>query len=128
HADTERGVILGTAAYMSPEQARGRAVDKRTDVWAFGCVLYEMLAGAQAFGGETATDIMASVVKGEPDWSQLPAGTPAGLRSLLRQCLQKQPKNRLHEIADARIAIEDAMTAPGAQESHPIPAAWSWHW
>jgi serine/threonine protein kinase len=86
-SQTIGGVILGTAAYMSPEQARGRTVDKRTDTWAFGCIAYEMLTGRQAFGGETVTDIIASVMKGEPDWSRLPAATPSTVRSLLQQCL-----------------------------------------
>ena len=94
---TSGGMILGTAAYMSPEQARGRTVDKRSDIWAFGCVGYEMLTGEQAYGGETATDIVASIVKGEPDWSRLAANTPPSLRSLLRQCLNKQARHRLHE-------------------------------
>jgi hypothetical protein len=116
---TGGGVILGTAAYMSPEQARGSAVDKRTDIWAFGCVAYETLSGQQAFGGETVTDIVASIVKGEPDWLRLPAGTPPVLRSLLRQCLKKQAKHRLHEIADARIAIEDALLDPAGPAVAP---------
>ena len=119
------GAILGTAAYMSPEQARGRTVDKRTDIWAFGCVAYEMLTGQQAFGGETVTDIVAAVMKGEPDWSRLPAVTPSHLRLLLRQCLRKQAKERLHEIADARIALGDAFTEtvlPAAASAARVPA------
>ena len=94
---TEPGVILGTAAYMSPEQARGRAVDKRADIWAFGCVLYECLTGKRAFQGETVSDTLAQILKGEPDWSALPAGTPANIRALLRRCLQKN-----HNGAPAR--------------------------
>jgi len=109
---TGGNMIVGTAAYMSPEQARGRSVDKRTDIWAFGCVAYEILTGRQAFGGETVTDIVASIVKGEPDWSQLPANAPSTLRLLLRQCLNKQAKLRLHDIADARITIEYARSEP----------------
>jgi len=105
---TMAGAILGTAAYMSPEQARGKLVDRRADIWAFGCVLYEMLVGAPAFGGETVTDVLASVVKQEPDWGALPAETPPLARSLLRRCLQKDPASRLHDIADARIEIEEA--------------------
>ncbi len=111
-AGTIAGVILGTAAYMSPEQARGRAVDKRTDVWAFGCVLFEMLTGASAFGRETVTDTIAAVVGAEPEWTSLPADTPASIRRLLTRCLQKDARRRLHDIADARIELDDAMAAP----------------
>jgi serine/threonine protein kinase len=107
---TRAGVILGTAAYMSPEQARGRAVDKRTDVWACGCVLYEMLSGRRAFEGETATDVIASIVGSEPDWSALPASTPATIHRLLQRLLDKNPKQRVRDIADARFAIDDALT------------------
>jgi serine/threonine protein kinase len=112
HAGTLAGVLLGTAAYMSPEQARGKAVDKRADIWAFGCVLFEMLTGTQAFAGETLTDIVAAVVKNEPDWRSLPAETPAGIRALLRRCLQKDPAQRVHDIADARLEIHDAQGTP----------------
>jgi hypothetical protein len=105
---TEPGVILGTAAYMSPEQARGRPADRRADVWALGCILYECLTGKRAFEGETISDTLAQVLKGEPVWAALPAATPTGIRALLRRCLQKNPKNRLHDIADARIEIDDA--------------------
>ena len=105
---THAGVIFGTAAYMSPEQARGKAVDKRADIWAFGCVLYEMLTGRQAFRGETIQDTLAAVLGREPDWSLLPADTPASVVRLLRRCLEKDPDRRLHDIADARIEIEDA--------------------
>src|SRR6266536_3270968 len=104
---TQAGVILGTAAYMSPEQAKGKVVDKRSDVWAFGCVLFEMLTGKQSFNGETLTDILASVVRAEPDWSALPAGTPEAIRRLLRRCLTKDPKQRLRDIGEARITIEN---------------------
>jgi Tol biopolymer transport system component len=126
--NTEGGVILGTAAYMSPEQARGRPVDKRTDIFSFGCVLFETLTGEPAFGGETATDILASVVKGEPDWSKLPGGIPPSARSLLRQCLHKHHNHRLQDIADARIAIEHALTEPSMPENRPIPKAPVWRW
>jgi Tol biopolymer transport system component len=102
--------ILGTAAYMSPEQARGKAVDKRTDVWAFGCVLYEMLTGRPAFGGETASDVIAAILKHEPDWALLPTQAPAKVADLLHRCLQKDPHERLHDIADARIELEEATT------------------
>jgi len=108
-AETQRGVILGTAAYMSPEQARGKAVDKRVDIWAFGCVLFEMLSGAQAFGGETASDSIARVLGDDPNWSQLPVSTPTTVRRLLTRCLERDPKQRLHDIADARLEIEDAI-------------------
>ncbi len=107
-AMTVRGVILGTAAYMSPEQARGQHVDVQADVWALGCVLYEMLTGRPPFTGASVTDLLAAVVRGEPDWSALPEGTPAAIRTLLRRSLQKDPARRLHHIADARIELEEA--------------------
>jgi serine/threonine-protein kinase len=99
--------VLGTAAYMSPEQAKGLAVDRRADIWAFGVVLYEMLTGAGAFRGDSIADTMASVLKLEPDFDKLPSNTPAGVRRVLRRCLQKDPNRRLHDIADARIEIEE---------------------
>jgi serine/threonine-protein kinase len=105
-------VILGTAAYMSPEQAKGKPVDKRADIWAFGCVLYECLTGEGAFQGETITEIVAAILKSEPDWSQLPKDTPALVRSLLQRCLQKDPSLRLHDIADARIEIGESIGQP----------------
>jgi Tol biopolymer transport system component len=111
-AGTMQGVILGTAAYMSPEQARGKAVDKRTDIWAFGCVLYELLTGKQAFQGDTVTEILAAVLRGEPDWPALPAATPTKVRDLLRRCLQKDRTLRLRDAGDASIEIRDALTAP----------------
>ena len=94
---TREGVILGTAAYMSPEQARGQAVDKRTDLWAFGCVLYEMLTGRAVFARNTLTDTLAAVVEREPDWSPLPMETPASVRRLLKRCLEKNPKTRFRD-------------------------------
>ena len=100
------GLILGTAAYMSPEQARGQATDKRTDIWAFGCVVYELLTGRRAFAGETMSDTIASVLTGEPDWTALPAATPPGVMQLLQRCLTKDPFHRLRDIGDARIALE----------------------
>ncbi len=106
-AATHAGLIMGTAAYMSPEQARGAAVDKRADIWAFGCVLYEMLTGRRAFTGDTASDTLASVLKVEPDWKALPADTPPKLHSLLRRCLNKNAKQRLHDIGDVRLEIEE---------------------
>ncbi len=106
---TLAGVILGTAAYMSPEQARGKPLDRRTDIWAFGCVLFEMLTGKQAFAaGETVSDAVAAILKSEPDWSALPDATPAAVRRLLRRCITKDPRERLHDIADARLEIRDA--------------------
>jgi Tol biopolymer transport system component len=115
-AGSVAGMILGTASYMSPEQARGQAVDRRTDLWAFGCVLYEMLTGGKAFDGATVTDVLASVVRGEPDWEKLPAATPLSVRRLLRRCLEKDPKKRLRDAGDASLLLEedadDAKTAP----------------
>jgi serine/threonine-protein kinase len=107
---TKDGVILGTAAYMSPEQARGRAVDKRADVWAFGCVLYEMLTGRLAFPGETLSDTIASILQGEPDWRALPETTPPTIQRLLRRCLEKDSARRLRDINDLRIEIEDVLS------------------
>ena len=104
---TQSGIILGTAAYMSPEQARGKPLDKRTDVWAFGCVLYEILSGHRVFGKDTVIDTLSAVLESEPDWHLLPAVTPAGVRRLLRRCLQKDRRRRCHDIADARIELED---------------------
>ncbi len=113
-AGAEAGMILGTPAYMSPEQARGITVDKRADVWAFGVVLYEMLTGQRLFAGTTVSDTMAAVLKAEPDWTTLPAGTPAPIRRLLRRCLEKDRKRRLTDAGAARLEIEDALTAPSA--------------
>ena len=103
------GVILGTAGYMSPEQARGQVVDKRADIWAFGCVLYEMLAGRRLFDGASTTDALAAVLTTEPDWTRLPPATPPGVQSLLRRCLQKDKTSRLHDMGDARIELEEAI-------------------
>jgi len=100
-AVSRSGVILGTAAYMSPEQARGKRVDKRCDIWAFGCVLYEMLTSRTAFGSDTTTDTLSAVISRDPDWSRLPDGTPAGLRRLLEHALAKDSKQRLRDIGDA---------------------------
>jgi aminoglycoside phosphotransferase (APT) family kinase protein len=109
---TAAGVLLGTAAYMSPEQARGKPVDKRADIWAFGCVLWEMLTGKRLFKGDTVSDVLAAVLREEPDWRAIPDDTPWGVRNVLRRCLQKEPNRRLHAIADARIDIEDAASEP----------------
>lgn len=110
-APTLVGVVLGTADYMSPEQARGKPVDKRTDIWAFGCVLFEVLAGSPPFARETPTDTLAAIVDREPDWQALPAGTPHGLTRLLKRCLEKEPKHRLRDIADARADLADSASA-----------------
>ena len=104
--DTSNGVVLGTTAFMSPEQARGLSVDKRTDIWAFGCILYQMLTSRQAFAGATVSDTIAAVLEREPDWSALPTGTPASIRRLLRHCLEKDMRRRLRDIGDARIELE----------------------
>jgi eukaryotic-like serine/threonine-protein kinase len=119
------GAILGTAAYMSPEQARGQTVDKRTDIWAFGCVLFEMLTGSPAFLRETFTNTIAAVVSGEPEWKSLPTLTPGNIQRLLTRCLRKDARRRLHDIADARIEIEDAMAAPAEPVPVPTPRRWS---
>ena len=110
-AATRQGVILGTAAYMSPEQAKGKQVDRRTDVWAFGCVLYAMLTGKEAFQGEDITEILAAVMKTEPDWQALPAATPIQIRTLLKRCLQKDKALRMQAAGDARIEIQETLTA-----------------
>jgi serine/threonine protein kinase len=109
-AMTMRGVILGTAAYMAPEQAKGKVVDKRADIWAFGCVLYEMLTGARAFEGEDATDTIAAVITKEPDWTKLPASTTVGMRRVLQRCLVKDRKHRLRDIGDALHDLMDTTT------------------
>jgi eukaryotic-like serine/threonine-protein kinase len=114
-AMTEAGIILGTAAYMAPEQARGKQVDRRADIWAFGCVLYEMLTGQKAFEGETVSDVLASVIRSEPDWRALPPDTPPGVQRLIRRCLQKDVRQRLQAIGDARIAIEEMLAGEAAE-------------
>jgi eukaryotic-like serine/threonine-protein kinase len=109
---TNEGVILGSAAYMAPEQAKGHPVDRRADIWAFGCVLFEMLTGRRCFRAASVTETLVLVLEREPNWNALPAATPEGLRRLLKRCLQKDPKRRLHDIADARIEIEEIAAAP----------------
>src|SRR6266849_4091245 len=116
------GVIMGTAAYMSPEQASGKPADRRADIWSFAAVLYEMLAGKRAFAGESVSDTLATVLKVDPDWDALPAAAPASIRKLVRQCLKKDRKQRLQAIGDARIAIEEALGG-ASQESEVLPAA-----
>ena len=119
--ETRPGVIVGTVEFMSPEQARGRTVDKRTDVWSFGCVLFEMLTGRRAFTGESPPDVLINVATKEPEWSALPAATPARVRELLERCLQKDPNRRLRDIGDARIALEDAYVASGDRSGGTAP-------
>ncbi|HEU4725515.1 MAG TPA: protein kinase, partial [Candidatus Eisenbacteria bacterium] len=121
HSPTVAGVILGTAAYMSPEQARGKPVDKRSDIWSFGCVLYECLTGKPLFDGETVSDLIAQILQTEPDLAALPSATPAGVRALLRRCLTKDHRTRLRDIGEARIAL--AAAASGATAAGDAPAA-----
>ena len=119
---TRSGAVIGTTAYMSPEQARGLEMDARTDVWSFGCVLYEMLAGQPAFGRDTPSDTIAAVLEHEPDWNALPATVPAGIRRLLQACLTKDPDGRLRDVAHARIALEEALAENRAR---PVASGWS---
>ena len=113
-AGSEAGALIGTPAYMSPEQACGMPVDSRTDIWSFGCVLYEMLAGTQAFSGDDVGEVLGRVIQGEPDWSRLPAETPASLRACLRRCLEREPTRRLHHVEDIRLALGSAPPARSA--------------
>jgi serine/threonine-protein kinase len=117
---TREGVVLGTFGYMSPEQARGQQADRRTDIWAFGCVVYEMLTGERAFGGDTASDRLARILEREPHWEQLPEDVPAPVATLLRRCLSKDPRQRIHDMADVRLWLEEV---PGlaAEESQAAP-------
>jgi Tol biopolymer transport system component len=130
-AMTRVGVILGTAAYMSPEQARGRPADKRSDVWAFGCLLYETLTGVRPFVGDDVTSTHAAILERDPSWEKLPRGTPPLIARLLRRCLEKDPRRRVHDIADARLDIEDAR-APAAideaaadRRARPLIVSWA---
>jgi len=120
---SHEGLILGTASYMSPEQARGHAVDKRGDIWAFGCVLYEMLTGRLAFAGDTVSDTIARILEREPDWSAVPAGTPPAIQRLLSRCLTRNPRQRMRDIGDVRVEI-DALDdlGPGGSDAGPWPA------
>jgi len=120
---TEAGIILGTVAYMSPEQARGKAVDKRTDIWALGCALFEMLTGTRAFPGDDATDTIVAVVSRDPDWDALPANVPAGIRRLLRRSLEKDPKRRLDSAGGARIEIDEALNIPAGEMPSSRPSS-----
>ncbi len=127
-AMTQAGMILGTAAYMSPEQARGKTIDKRADIWAFGCVLFEMLTAKRAFAGEDVTDTLAAVVRSEPPWDGLPDTVSPTLRVYLRRCLQKDPKQRVPDIAAMRLALEGAFETGASQTVAPVfvpqPVVW----
>ena len=123
---TREGVILGTPAYMSPEQARGQTVDKRADLWAFGCVLFEMLTGRLAFHGDSVPDTLSHVLTRSPDWTALPAATPEPVRRLLRRCLEKDRQRRLESVADARLDIDDALQAPATDSIAPAPRLRTW--
>ncbi|MGH9734793.1 MAG: protein kinase domain-containing protein [Candidatus Acidiferrales bacterium] len=125
---TRAGFLLGTAAYMSPEQARGKNADRRSDIWAFGVVLFETLSGKRLFSGETTSDTLAEVLKAEPDWSLLPAQTPVRVRELLARCLKKDPRQRLQAIGDARIALEETMSGANLSPSSAatkLPPRWT---
>src|SRR5471030_2285095 len=119
---TQAGIILGTAAYMSPEQARGTLVDRRADIWAFGVVLFEMLTGQRAFPGEDITDTLAAVVKLEPTWDAVGSKVPARVRQVLRMCLQKDPKQRVQAIGDVRLALDGAFETVGPPAATPVVA------
>lgn len=123
---TALGVILGTAAYMSPEQARGAVADRRSDVWAFGCVLYEMLTGTRAFAGEDITETLASVVRGQPDWTLLPASLPAAIRALLEGCFEKDRRKRIGDISVARFVLERGPALTPAPSREPLQRLWGW--
>ncbi len=125
-AFTHAGIILGTAAYMSPEQARGRPVDKRADIWAFGCVLFEMLTAKPAFPGDTITDVIAAVVKNEPDFTLLPAHTAPSVRRVLTRCLRKDPNTRLRDIGDARLDLTEG--DGGSRSRQWWPDGHQCHW
>jgi Tol biopolymer transport system component len=119
-ARTHAGVILGTAAYMSPEQSRGAAVDRRADIWAFGCVVFEMLIGRLTFGADTVTDTFVSILSHEPDWADLPASTPRRLVQLLQRCLIKEPRRRLRDIGEARVVLEDLIAGEGGPDETTV--------
>ena len=126
--ETSASAVVGTAAYMSPEQAGGKVVDKRTDIWAFGCVFYEMLTGVRPFFGTTSSETLAAIIKDDPDWEVLPAETPAPISRLLRRCLTKDPNDRLHDVADARIVLQslsiDGFYRDESTPSVPVPTGW----
>jgi serine/threonine protein kinase len=123
--DTRDGLILGTAAYMSPEQARGRRADKRSDIWAFGCVVWAMLTGRAAFAGDTVSDTIAAILDREPAWHTLPAETPANVRRLLRRCLEKDPRRRLRDIGDARLEFDDPSGSSSEWTDAQVPSSGS---
>jgi eukaryotic-like serine/threonine-protein kinase len=127
-AMTEAGIILGTAAYMSPEQAKGQPVDQRADVWAFACVVYEMLTGRRAFPGNGVTETLAAILERDVDWSRLPASTPATVRTLLRRALAKDPRRRLFHIADARLELDEANSTPTPERAANEPRRRLWMW
>lgn len=125
------GVILRTAGYMSPEQAKGKTVDRRADIWSFGVVLFEMLTGRRMFTGETVSDVLAAVLRAEPDWKLLPAETPLLVRRVLRRSLTRDPRQRLHDIADVRLDLDEAIAGDSVDpESVPVvrarPPFWLW--
>ncbi|UCG59902.1 MAG: protein kinase [Phycisphaerales bacterium] len=127
---THPGRVIGTPAYMSPEQARGKPTDHHTDIWSFGCIMYEMLTGSVPFEGETATDTVARILERDPDWEAMPQETPANIRTLLRRCLEKDPRRRLQHIGDAAIEIKETLTLPatatGARAATPVRTPWRW--
>jgi len=129
-AVTQPGRVIGTPAYMSPEQACGKPTDKRSDIWSFGCLMYEMLTGHLPFEGETATEILARIIEREPDWEVLPQEIPANIRALLRRCLEKDPRRRLRDIGDAAIEIKETLTLPAtataARLTAPVRTLWRW--
>src|SRR5262249_38918902 len=120
-AMTQAGMILGTAAYMSPEQGKGRPVDKRSDVWAFGCVLYEMLTGRRAFDGEDVSETLASILRSEPDWNALPAEVPEPIRLLLHRCLEKDRSKRISDVSIARFLLTEPTLATGVLPLNVLP-------
>jgi serine/threonine protein kinase/Tol biopolymer transport system component len=127
-AMTQMGIILGTAAYMAPEQARGKPIDRRIDIWAFGCILYEMLTGSRPFDGPTMTDVLSAIITKEPDWATLPTTTPPAVRSLLRRCLEKDPRKRLRDIGDARLILEEPFESEQVASSGPVARSASRSW
>jgi serine/threonine-protein kinase len=127
-AVTQPGRVIGTPAYMSPEQARGKPTDKRSDIWSFGCVMYEILTGQLPFEGETASDTLARIIEREPDWQKLPQETPTNIRTLLRRCLEKDPRRRLRDIGDASIEVDETLSLPATAPpvtTSPVAAPWS---
>jgi eukaryotic-like serine/threonine-protein kinase len=118
-ADLTRGIILGTAAYMAPEQAKGKPVDRRADIWAFGCVVYEMLTGRKAFDGEDITDTIVAVMSRQPDWAVLPTTFPPQLLAMIRRCLEKDPQRRVPHMSVVRFAIDEALSSPASADPTP---------